>query len=374
MKKGSTASAIALKRHCHNVIDALGARSPPEAFLFRGNAYYALGQPYFALADYSTAAQVLQLSGRHQRRCYDALAHFPDHQVGTYPCDDSHLHLYVYPYLQEDCELRHIDTTVGRGVVAKENMPHGTVVVRSAAPWLRYPTDDSLCALCAKPLPERFFTCANPKCHEEYCSRDCRTMALSLYHARTCCLEGFQAIELDIYTQMKGAETSTEKNAAAAQLLMLRVLAVSLQQQMIPSALSEMRILSGRLPFSPKVLCGPFLEIYQRFTRACHTATSITYEEMVGTLARVTANCFHRDTCVELHLARSMLNHSCDANVAEDIISGALKTTRDVARGEELSINYYPQLKHLPYEERSRELERRGFVCHCHYCQRKKDG
>ncbi|EAN97481.1 hypothetical protein, conserved [Trypanosoma cruzi] len=366
------AGAVALKRHCHNVIDALGSRTPPEAFLFRGNAYFALGQPFFAIADYNTAAQVLQLSGRHQKQCYEALDCFPEYQVGTYPADNSHLHLYVQPYMNERCEVTQVDGVVGRGVVAKENLLRGCVVVRGAAPWIRYPMDDGLCAFCARPLPERFFTCINPNCHEEYCSRDCRTMALSLYHSRSCCNEGLQALELDMYTQMKASGTSTERNAAAAQLLMLRVLAVSVQQQVIPSALSELRILSGRLLFSPRVLAHSFLEIYERFTRFCHTATSISYEEMIGVLARVTANCFHRDTCVELNLSRSMLNHSCVANAAEELHSGEIKTTRDVARGEELTINYYPQLKHLSFEERSKELERRGFECHCSQCRREK--
>ncbi|ORC88810.1 SET and MYND domain-containing protein [Trypanosoma theileri] len=371
MKREFSAGAVALKQHCHNVIDALGARTPPEAFLFRGNAYFGLGQPYFALADYNTAGQVLQLSGRHQQRCYEAIHHFPEFQVGTYPADSSHLHLYVYPYLHEKCEVREIDTGIGRGIVAKESLKEGSVIIRRAHPWLRYSIDDGLCALCAQPLPERFFTCTNPKCHEEYCSRDCRTIALSLYHSRTCYLEGFQALELDIYTQMKNSNSSTEKNAAAAQLLMLRVLAVSLQQQVIPSALSELRILSGRLLFSPKILSSSFLEIYERFTRSCHTTTSITYEEMIGTLARVTANCFHRENCIELHLPRSMLNHSCNANIAEDIMTGELKTIRGVTSGEELTINYYPQLKHMGYKERSEELEKRGFMCGCHYCKNK---
>ncbi|ESL10507.1 hypothetical protein TRSC58_01760 [Trypanosoma rangeli SC58] len=373
MSGRSSAGAVALKRHCHSVIDALGARSPPEAFLFRGNAYFALGQPYFAVADYNTAAQVLQLSGQHQRRCYEALAQFPAYQVGTYPADDSHLHLYVHPYLSENCEVTQVNAAMGRGVVAKENLLWGSVVVRAAAPWIRYPTDDGLCAFCTKPLPERFFTCTNPNCHEEYCSRDCRTLALSLYHSRSCNIEGLQALELDMYTQMKAAGTSTARNAAAAQLLMLRILAVSLQQQVIPSALSELRILSGRLLFSPKALSETFLEIYERFTRSCHTATSISYEEMIGVLARVIANCFHRETCVELNLARSMLNHSCVANAAEDSNSGEIKTTRDVARGEGLTINYYPQLKHLAFEERSKEFERRGFVCSCLRCQRERE-
>nr|CCC92410.1 conserved hypothetical protein [Trypanosoma congolense IL3000] len=372
MAKGPASTAVALKRHCHHVIEALGPRTPPEAFLFRGNAYMALGQPYFALADYNIAAQVLQLSGQHQRRCHESLRFFPAHQVGTYPFDNSHLHIHVHPYLSENCEVRHVGTIAGRGIVARENLKQGTVVVRRSEPWLRYPTADGLCALCAKPLPERFFTCTNPQCHEEYCSRDCRTMALSLYHSRTCRIGGLQAIELDLYTQMKSTEAASDRNSAAAQLLMLRVLAVSLQQQIVPSALSEVRILSGRLLFDPTALAGHLLTIYERFTRACCTSTSIPYEEMIGVLARVTANCFHRDTYVELNLPRSMLNHSCDANVAEDGETGEMRTTQDVGREAELTINYFPHLKGLSYTERSRELDRRGFVCHCLRCVRKK--
>ncbi|CBH13725.1 hypothetical protein, conserved [Trypanosoma brucei gambiense DAL972] len=372
MNRGSVAGAIALKRRCHHVIDALGARTPPEAFLFRGNAYMALGQPYFALADYNTAAQVLQLSGQHQQRCQEALLRFPPHQVGVYPADNSHLHIHVHPYLNEECEVKQIDAVIGRGIVARENLKKGTVVIQRAEPWMRYPVADGLCALCTKPLPERFFTCTNPRCHEEYCSRDCRTIALSRYHSRTCRIEGLQAIELDLFSQMKSSEAATDKNSAAAQLLMLRVLAASLQQQIVPSALSEVRILSGRLLFSPAALAGKFLEIYERFTRACSTSTSIPYEEMIGVLARVTTNCFHRENCVELSLPRSLLNHSCDANVAEDAETGEMRTTQDVARGTELTINYYPQLKELNYKSRSRELERRGFVCCCSRCRKER--
>ncbi|RNE98005.1 SET and MYND domain-containing protein [Trypanosoma rangeli] len=96
----------------------------------------------------------------------------------------------VHPCLSENCEVTQINAAMGRGVVAKKNLLQGSVVIRAAAPWIRYPTDDGLCAFCTKPLLERFFTCTNPNCHEEYCSRDSRTMVLSLYQSRSCNIGG----------------------------------------------------------------------------------------------------------------------------------------------------------------------------------------
>lgn len=373
--KAAWKGAEQLKRHCHSVINVLGPQTPPEAFLYRGNAYYALGMPYFALADYNTAASVLTLSGEHQRRCIDAVAAFPATQTGMYPSTDSHLHIFVKPMLSKSCSVETISEEVGRGVRAQENLQHRTTVVQPTAPWLLYPTEEGLCACCGAPLPERCFACENADCHEEYCSRDCRAEALALYHAPVCRNQDFQSVELDVFSQMKEAQKAghvAEMNAAAAQLLTLRLVAVGLQAQVVPSALGQVRILSGRLTFSPEVLCGSMLHLYERLARALRVTTIVSYEEFIGVLARVTANCFHRDGGVELNLPRAMLNHSCNANLSEDAHSGALVTTRDVARGEELTINYYPHLKNLAYPERKAELERRGFQCMCPRCKKQE--
>ncbi|KAG5503512.1 hypothetical protein JKF63_05652 [Porcisia hertigi] len=371
--KAAWHGAAELKRHCNHVINTLGSQTPPEAFLYRGNAYYALGQPYFALADYNTAASVLTLSGEHQRRCRNALKLFPATQTGVYPSTDSHLHIFVKPMLSKSCAVESINKHIGRGVRAIENMPRNSVVVQPTNPWLLYPIEEGLCSYCGISLPERSFACTNSECHEEYCSRDCRQEAMSHYHAGVCRNTDYRNIELDLFSQMteaRKAGTVTERNAAAAQLLMLRVLSTGMQKHVVPSAMGQVRILSGRLTFSPEVLSRAMLHLYERLARALHIATIVPYEEMIGILARVTANCFHREGTVELNLPRSMLNHSCAANVAEDARTGAMITTRDVVRGEELVINYYPQLKDMHYAERTSELERRGFCCMCAKCQR----
>ncbi|KPI89187.1 hypothetical protein ABL78_1679 [Leptomonas seymouri] len=369
--KAAWKGAEQLKRHCHSVINTLGPQTPPEAFLYRGNAYLALGMPYFALADYNTAASVLTLSGEHQRRCLKAIEQFPKVQTGVYPAVDSHLHIFVKPMLSKSCVVDQINDDVGRGVRATEHMPCNTVVIQPTSPWMSYPTEEGVCAHCGISLPERSFACGNKDCHEEYCCRECRAEASSLYHASVCHNKGFQSIELDVFSQMKDAEKAgavAERNAAAAQLLTLRLVAAGLQAQVVPSALGQVRILSGRITFSPEALCGATLHLYERLARALHITTIISYEEFIGDLARVTANCFHRDGGVELNLSRAMLNHSCAANVSEDAQTGAMITTRDVASGDELTINYYPHLKGLAYAERTSELERRGFHCKCAKC------
>lgn len=367
--------AAALKRHCHNMINVLGPLTPPEAFLYRGNAYYAMGMPYFALADYNTAASVLNLSGDHQRRCSRVMRYMPETQTATYPSTDSHLHIFVKPMLSKRCSIAVVDDLVGRGLLATEMLPRGSLVVRAAPPWMLYPTEDGLCSFCGVPLPDRSFACANEDCHEEYCSRECRAEALSLYHGAVCTNSAFQSIELDVYAQRSEAVkngSTAELNAAAAQLLMLRVIAAAMQAHVVPSAMGPMRILSGRLTFSPQALAGPLLHLYERLARALHISTILSYEEMIGVLARTTANCFHRDGAVELNLPRAMLNHSCEANVAENAETGDMVTTTDVPGGAELTINYYPHLKDLAYTERSEELHRRGFDCQCCRCKRRE--
>lgn len=369
------AGAEKLKRHCHNMINTLGATTPPETFLFRGNAYYALGFPYFALADYNTASAVMNISStNHQDRCFRALKHFPETQTVTFPYSNSHTHIFVKPLLSADCELAEVDG-MGRGIVARRDMPAHSLVLRAQEPWQVYPTEDGRCAFCGEALGERMFACTNPSCHEEYCSRDCRTKALTLYHSEVCANSEFQSIELDLYSQLQGAEREgnlSERNAAAAQLLMLRIVATAMQAKIVPSVLPQVRLLSGRLTFSPTVLSESMLHLYDRLASALHVHTIISYEELIGVLARVTANCFHQDGKVSLHIQRSMFNHSCEANVAQDSGSEQWVCSRPVSAKEQLTINYYPHLKSLPYNERSAELSKRNFDCKCSKCLRKE--
>ncbi|EPY28616.1 hypothetical protein STCU_04964, partial [Strigomonas culicis] len=287
-------AADALKRHCHHMINTLGPAAPPEAFLFRANAYYALGRPYLALADYNTAALVLHLSGSHQVRCHRAIERFPARQVATYPGTDSHLHIFVRPRLGPAVALvAAVDAACGRGLVAEADLPAGATVLRQDVPWLQYATLDESCACCGAALPERAFACVNPECHEEYCSRDCRTAAMALYHAAVCTNSAFQGIELDLYTQMR---TAAHEGAARAQrrlaqeLLMVRLMAVAVQAQVVPSAMPQLRFLSGRIAYAPAELSGATLHLYERLAQALRVHTMVSYEEMLGILARVRTN------------------------------------------------------------------------------------
>ncbi|EPY38549.1 SET and MYND domain-containing protein [Angomonas deanei] len=276
--------------------------------------------------------------------------------------------------LGEGVALQHVNDAVGRGIVAQKALQGGSTVIKPCEPWLKYPILDNSCSNCGCPLPDRSFPCNNENCHEEYCSRDCRTMALGLYHRHVCYNEAFQNIELDVYAQLHAAQKDGDvsvRNATAAQLLALRVISAALIVQTVPSVLPQMRILSGKLSFNPKTLGGSMLHLYERLSRALQIQTIISYEEFLGVLARITANCFQREDSIELHHARSMMNHSCRANAAEDGMTGAIVTKQPVEEGGEVCINYYPQLKDLPYAERTVELRRRGFVCQCTQCQKK---
>lgn len=151
--------------------------------------------------------------------------------------------------------MRQLHDVVGRGVVATAALCCDSTVVRPCDALVTYPTAEASCAFCARPLPDRVIHCTNPFCHEEYCIRDCRTLALGLCHAPVCTNTAFQSTELDAYAQPVKAEREerlTDRNAAAAELLMLRVLTASVQRQTIPSAMGEMRLLTGRLTFSPQ--------------------------------------------------------------------------------------------------------------------------
>lgn len=91
------------------MLQTLGPATPPEVFLYRGNAYYALGYPYLALADYENASKFLSMSStRHQEKCWAAAKKFPAKQRALYPGSSSHLHICVNPFLDSKCAVRMI--------------------------------------------------------------------------------------------------------------------------------------------------------------------------------------------------------------------------------------------------------------------------
>ena len=453
---GRLSHAVALKRHCSRMASLFGATTPPETFLFRGNAYMQLSKPYFAIADYNTASLFMQLSGQHHERCMRAVDMLPPLLVGEYPSSNQYLDTYVVPFVHPtnatigfagrdgrmvapvatrnathfcnrtdgavndgpaagssaaanspvDGRVTGIGTQptayanlfesyiseespeggaggsiaekvqhMGRGIFAAADLPAGAVAMERHDPFISYGLEDGRCSFCNKELPERNFPCQNDRCHEEYCSRGCRESAKGTYHTKICDNLEFAGIELDLYSKMQTAKAegnASQFNSIAAVLLAGRVLAIAAYRGIVPSAMPEMRTLGGRIEFEPKTMATDTYDLYRRYERAMKFSTTISFEEFVGVLARINANSFqHGEEKISVYLPRSLFNHSCDGNVAECAVTGNLITSRSVAKGEQLCLNYYPHLRALPYAERSKRLAQRSFYCQCQKCAAK---
>lgn len=423
------------------MLQTLGPATPPEAFLYRGNAYYALGFPYFALADYNSAARFLSAltPEAHQDKCWSAVKVLPPTQRAVYPGCNSHLHICVRPFLDEKCD---VETTgaasrddlyalqdsrlLSRRAVAREAFScAGLEVMKpSAAPWLQYPLEEGVCSRCCTPLSGgRTFACTNASCHEEYCSRDCRQLAAREYHAAVCGNRQFQEVEIALFEKMRESESAVTHRERAALLLSLRVLAAALVSQASPTALPQLRILSGVLTFAPRELCGDVLTLYQRVSQALGIATSVSFEEFIGLYARMLTNAdwgpdsslhgapknisHHTDSLgkhgeqaalriedrcgVSLHLPLAVFNHSCDPNCGCDVPTAVadglpglnaaargasttrLLTLRRIEAGEELTRSYFPLswLK-MNFEKRRGAMSAFHFRCRCKKCLAKE--
>jgi hypothetical protein len=363
------AAANALKRQCHNVINALGPQTPPEVFVYRGNAYRDLQQPYLALADYNTANRVIKTSGQHQEACKEALKALPRRLTANYPAADNHLHLIVDPLFGKGIARRSSarNPEMGRGIFTATDLKLDDIVLQTSTPWLLYPLKEGFCSNCSKKLPPRVFGCTNEKCHEEYCSRDCRSHALTLYHGKVCQNEGFQSIELDLFAQMTAATSATRRNVLAGYLLTLRVVAASLLNRTVPTAIAEVRSLTGKLVFDPNDIAEEMLDLYDRLARFCGFVTSIHFEEFIGVYARIRSNSFQMNGSLAWHVPRSMFNHSCDPNCVVDH-TGVFRAAQNIKAGDELTISYFPHLNQLPSEARRIELQNRDFTCLCPRC------
>jgi hypothetical protein len=251
-------------------------------------------------------------------------------------------------------------------------MSKGATVLEEEKPWARYQLADGICAYCSKSLPQRPVPCSNDACHEEYCGRECRRIAETLYHGFVCQKPLFQELELDLYHQFKRSKDFSERNSVANYLLTTRICAICAREGMLPSATAQLRSLSGKITFAPNMLSSSVLSIYERTADVLGCRSTFAFEDYVSILARIAANVFTTETEIALYIARSMFNHSCDENVVEDGATRQLVCKRPVAAGEELTINYYPRLRGLKFEERHHQLNLRGLVCQCAKCTMKQ--
>jgi hypothetical protein len=361
--------AMRLKQHCTITLTKY-RDAPAEVYLNRGIAYMQLGQPYFALADFVMAAERQTLPPTYKQEALDAVAALPENIVATYPASNRHLDMLVTSFLGPKFAVDEAVPGCGRGIVAKADAPAGAVVVAASAPYAVVTLKPDQCACCAQRIV-RTFHCEHDDCHEEYCSRECRSHAMAHYHAKVCRNKEFQSLELELYAKLIAATDASEKALCALHLLLMRVMALAVHESSVPSAMRELRTLTGRATVAPKQLIGDTMDFYKRLTVITSTIASVNLEEIVGCLARLTANCINDGDRVALHVPRSMLNHACRPNVALGP-GGAIVATAHIAKGEQACISYYPHLGKLPYAQRRAELLRRNFDCNCATCASKQ--
>jgi hypothetical protein len=363
------ALARKVKHHCSIALNKYKS-GHAQLFLQRGRAYLELGQPYFALGDFREAGENLNVGAEFEMLVADALREIGhDEQVMFFESADNHLGLLVNPNLGRGVEMRTIPNK-GRGVFASQGLMAGEAAVKRCQAWLSYPLSEGFCSACGGAFGVRRFPCKNPDCHEEYCSRECRVGATQTYHSGVCANKNFQNMELELYAKLKSAQGRNEYNTVAVFLLLMRVLSAAITNRIVPSSLPQMRTLSGRLVYNPVTLSTTTLDLYRRLVRATTTQTSVSYEEFICCLAKLTGNIFQDDSTIYCHVTRSMLNHSCDPNVVDT--GGELVATRTIAPNEEVCASYYPALNDKPYDTRTQELKARGFSCLCNKCTLRK--
>lgn len=424
-------SALRLKDACTQVLVKYTPTVPPEAFLYRSNAYAALGQPYFAVADVEAAAAQLALSGRHTEDNRAALAALPPLLRASFPSTEEHTAQLVEPALCSGATLVAAPAAAaagenrGRCVVAKNALAAGDVVIRAREPWLAYALGDSCCSMCAKPFGHRHFACRNPRCHEDYCSRECRTRAFGLFHARGCDVPAIQGLELDMYGQhvaaveaaalaaasaglvgaagsgaaeggdgdaavgssggnndsgavtklppsrlvYEAAVPSQDAEVSAVALLTIRAMLAAVEANSVPSMLREVQTLRASFVFHPPAVATNMLAFYHRFVRHLGLVNSVSFEEFLGLFMRLRCNARITGDAITVTPAHCAVNHSCTPNAAINN-KNEVVAVANVPAGSEVTLSWLPSALNSATREHRRDYlwRAQGFWCTCPRC------
>ena len=348
MATASLKQAMRLKEVSTQVMSMYTPNVPPETFLYRGNSYMALAQPYYALSDYICAAAAMPLSGKHEVRAREAIQSLPPLLHGIFTSTDEHLGFLVEQALAPETEIRRNDDPLTapllpRSLYVKKDsaLKEGGIVIRRHGLFASYPLKSNRCLHCAKEFGVRHFMCQNQKCHGEFCSRDCRAASMSSYHGRMCDNSSYQGIELAMYDryQEAAADDNETKRFAACMLLTLKVLAMAIVGQCVPSALREIRTLPGSVYFCPQTFEGEVLLPYLRFVKATQTLNSICAEEFLGLFARISSNAVVTEDKINLSIPLSVVRRASSASQEPNAIlvpDGSLRAIRDIVGGEEV--------------------------------------
>jgi hypothetical protein len=348
----SLRQAMILKDTCTQVMIKYTPKVPPESFLYRGNAYMALGLPYFALVDYDFAAGAMPLSGRHQVNAKKAIGMLPRQLVGAFPAADDHLSQLINVNLSPNVEVKRLPVVAGstleytRGLYVRSDavVLAGDTVITKHRPVSTYSFGENNCSYCGKALGIRTFNCQNDKCHEEYCSRECRSHSQGMYHGVLCSKDSVRGMELDTYTNWKDCNTVEKKLDHAAMLLLYRMLGLSIASASVPSTLREIRTLPGFYRFCPQEFEHDMMQRYLKFVKATSTLNSISCEEFVGAYARIHTNLCFRNGAAVLDIATSVVRRCSD--IGDNVDANAkigeqnvVVATKDLKGGEEIILD-----------------------------------
>lgn len=176
---------------------------------------------------------------------------------------------------------------------------------------------------------------------------------------------------MSMRTEVAEAATSADAKAALLCLAAARLFALSTQAQVHPLAHPSVCHLRGTIEFESDValhyLGGVALTLSQAFRQP-----NLHLEELLSAIAIISSNMFLMPEGIALYPVLSLLNHSCTPNcivVGPTTRQKQLVTVQDVRPGEQLLIDYNPQLTDaLPYEERKKLLAQRHFECFCSKC------
>jgi hypothetical protein len=236
------------------------------------------------------------------------------------------------------------------------------------------------CSNCCARLPKKPTVLAC--CKASLCTTQCKDAALKTYHKVLC------GRDKDLAFLVAAAHGATERDANVDNLLLLRILAMSLQegttnplQSSFMSRLTPQYKGSKAITFSMvehvvnpiRMLQSLGIDVFANREYDTWVIQTISNRISNNILFSETENEYALHSCLP---AYSMFNHSCEPNVkAERLRDGAhqkMYAYRAVKKGQELFIDYN-DLENLPKRDRQQALQPwLGGPCMCSRCKREK--
>lgn len=257
----------------------------------------------------------------------------------------------------------------GRGLVATGRVTKGTVLL-TEEPWLVQPSSRQVCSHCLSSEWSGSFVC--DQCGEVYCSESCRTKALEGYHGPMCGNALYQEYDKTCARSLEASdgEKSHSQSVSSTCRLIGRICAKATVVGSHPLALPEVVRLSGYV----KYLSGSVFEHVSSLSldlAAALRQPMLFLDDFMRLYAVIQMNEVTSREGVRLYSSISLLNHSCVPN-AIVVRHRTVVAVRDIPQGEQIFIDYNPEISSRPYSDRRKIHEQRGFQCRCQRCVMKQ--